>query len=348
MNPAVSKSGTLNAMTDRRILAADRGDAGSRLDRMVCRHLAPAVTRTRVQAWIESGHIAVNGVPARRVARRVAAGDIVSVTAPEAFRNRWHHEGSAAGPMAPENLRLAVLYEDEELLAVDKPAGMVVHPTYRNMTGTTMNALLWRARGWPAPQRPSIVGRLDKLTSGIVLVAKSSAAHRALQRAMASEDAEKHYLALVYGRVKSRRGEIDWRLHRDPRDRRRVVASPSEGARSLTRYERIADVEAARAGLSLLRCALATGRMHQIRAHLAASGWPIVGDAVYGEPRWSSVVDSNVATALGTFPRQALHAWRLGLTHPVSRRRLQIEAPVPRDLSALLIATGFAPAADGR
>ena len=204
-----------------------------------------------------------------------------------------------------------------------------------------MNALLWHARRWPPPQRPSIVGRLDKLTSGIVVVAKSAAVHAALQRTMGSSEAEKDYLALVYGRLKEVRGQIDLRLGRDPTDRRRVVASARDGAPSLTRFERIARVSAPRTGLSLVRCRLATGRTHQIRVHLAARGWPIVGDRVYGEPLWTQIADAALAAALRTFPRQALHAWRLTVAHPVTRERLFVEAPLPRDLEVLLAAANL-------
>jgi 23S rRNA pseudouridine1911/1915/1917 synthase len=319
-------------ITTDRILTADRGDARRRLDLMLRRHLTDlhAATRTRVQAWIERGQVTVNGAPVRRVASRVAFGDVVTVALPE-------NAGNVATPvMAAEDVGIDVLYEDGHLLALDKPAGVVVHPAYRNTEGTVMNALLWRARGWPAPQRPSIVGRLDKLTSGIVIVAKTASAHTALQRAMTTGDAEKDYLAVVYGRVKAAHGEISLRLRRDPGDRRRVVASETIGAESLTRFDRLAKSSAARAGLSLLRCRLVTGRTHQIRVHLAANGWPIVGDPVYGEPRRSEIADPALAALLRAFPRQALHAWRLTLTHPVTRARLFLEAPIPRDIAELV------------
>jgi 23S rRNA pseudouridine1911/1915/1917 synthase len=243
--------------------------------------------------------------------------------------------------MAAEEARLDVLYEDDYLLALDKPAGIVVHPTYKNVKGTLMNALLWHARRWPPPQRPSLVSRLDKLTSGIIVVAKSAAAHAGVQRAMARPDSEKDYLAVVYGRVNVTRGEIDLRLTIDPSDRRKVIASATHGAESLTLFERIARVAAPRAGLSLLRCRLVTGRTHQIRVHLAATGWPLVGDATYGEPRWPAIEDPLLAATVRAFPRQALHAWRVAFTHPISRERLTIEAPVPADLAALVEAAGL-------
>ena len=297
-------------------LTADRGDAGRRLDLVLRRHLTgvEAATRTRVQAWIESGQVRVNGTPVHRVAARAALGDIVTVVIPPGT-------APSRGPMAAEDVRLDVLYEDDHCLALDKPPGVVVHPTHAHGSGTVMNALLWHAREWPAGQRPSLVGRLDKLTSGILLIAKTAGVHAALQRTAI----EKDYLAVVYGRVNVARGEIDLRLGRDRGDRRRVVASADVGAPSLTRFERLARVAAPRAGLSLLRARLVTGRTHQIRVHLAARGWPIVGDPAYGEPRWAEVGDAALAAALREFPRQALHAWRVSLTHPVTQR-----AAVPR------------------
>jgi 23S rRNA pseudouridine1911/1915/1917 synthase len=152
---------------------------------------------------------------------------------------------------------------------------------------------------------------------------------------------KKYYLAVVYGRVAAARGEIDLRLHVDPRDRRRVVASTTSGASSVTAFERLARVPARRAGLAALRCRLITGRRHQIRVHLAARGWPIVGDPIYGEPRWSTIEDPLLAAMLRAFPRQALHAWRLAITHPLTGERLQVDAPIPQDIADLIAIAGF-------
>jgi 23S rRNA pseudouridine1911/1915/1917 synthase len=321
-----------------RVLTADRGDAGRRLDLVLRRHLADVneATRTRVQTWIENGQVTVNGAAVRRVAARAAFGDVVSIQLPEpAPRTK----------MGAEQIGLDILYEDDHLLAVNKPAGLVVHPTFKHATGTLMNALLGYARNWPSSQRPSIVGRLDKLTSGIVVVARSADAHAKLQRALTptavSTHCEKQYLAVVYGRVKARRGAIDLRLAHSAADRRRIVASTISGVASLTRFERVAQVAAPRVGLSLLRCNLVTGRRHQIRVHLAARGWPIVGDAAYGETHWSRIVDVALAAALRTFPRQALHASRVAFIHPVTRGRVVIEAPLPRDFECLVAAAGL-------
>jgi 23S rRNA pseudouridine1911/1915/1917 synthase len=288
-----------------------------------------------VQAWIENGHVAVNGVPVHRTAARAAVGDVVAVTLPPT---------TPRPAMAAEDVPLRILYEDDHLLALDKPAGVVVHPSYKNAAGTVLNALLWHARGWPPGQRPSLVGRLDKGTSGILVVAKTAAIHAALQRTMASSDSEKDYLVVVYGRVKTIRGEIRLGLAHDPMDRRKMIASSTAGAPSVTRFERLASVAAPRAGLSLLRCRLVTGRTHQIRVHLTARNWPPVGDTVYGDPRWTTVADPVLAAALRAFPRQALHAWRLAFAHPVTHRRVLLEAPLPRDFEELLAAAALSPA----
>ena len=318
-----------NTLDPPRVVTADRGDAGRRIDLVLRRHLTgvTSASRTRVQSWIEGGLVTVNGSVVRRASSRAAAGDVVAIALPAAAARR---------PMAHEEVAVRVLYEDEHLVIVDKPAGIVVHPTHKHPAGTLMNALLWPARAWPPGSRPSIVGRLDKLTSGLVVVAKTAAVHAAVQREWASPSTAKDYLALVYGGAGAARGEIALRLRRDPGDRRRVVASATEGAASLTMFERLGRVRLPRMALSLLRCRLVTGRTHQIRAHLAARGWPIVGDAVYGLPLWTQIADQALAAALRDFPRQALHAWRVELTHPVTGMRIRAEAPVPADLSALL------------
>ena len=322
-----------------RTLTTDRGDIGLRLDLVVRRHLAEAdaASRTRVQAWIENGQVAVNGSTVRRVSTRAAPGDVVTLWLPDVEPRR---------AAAAEDVAIDVLYEDDHLLALDKPAGVVVHPTYRHAAGTLMNALLWHARSWPAGSRPSLVGRLDKLTSGIVVVAKSAAVHASLQRAMRSNRSEKDYLAVVHGRVNVARGEIALRLAHDPSDRRRIVASDHDGAPSLTQFTRLSRS----GGLSLLRCRLVTGRTHQIRVHLAARGWPIVGDSVYitsGMPdgvRRAPLTDPTLAAAVQRFPRQALHAWRVAFDHPVTNDRVRIEAPIPGDIESLLTASGLMPA----
>lgn len=319
-----------------RTFPTDRGDTGRRLDLVLRRHLADleAASRTRVQDWIEQGAVTINGRHVRRTASRIASGDIVEIALPaNADRTR--------APMEASSSPLHILFEDDHFLAVNKPPGIVVHPTHAHASGTLMNMLLWHGREWPADCRPSIVGRLDKLTSGIVLVARTASMHGVLQRAVVGPGSGKDYLAVVYGRVNAAAGRIDLRLERDPVDRRRMIASERRGASSLTLFERLGRVPAPRAGLALLRCRLVSGRTHQIRAHLAARGWPIVGDPTYGEPRWTTVADPSLAAALRTFPRQALHAWRLAFVHPISQAQITISAPLPQDMDALLAISGL-------
>jgi 23S rRNA pseudouridine1911/1915/1917 synthase len=319
-----------------RTFTADCGDANVRIDLVLCRRLAdvPRLTRTRVQAWIEEGRVLMNDVAVRRPSVRPPAGSEISVLLPDGLVTPRKALGAEA-------IELDVLFEDDHFLVINKPAGLVMHPTFHHGEGTIMNALMWRARGWRDGSRPSLVQRLDKLTSGVVVIAKTSAVHAALQRSLASGRGEKDYLAVVYGKVSPARGTIDLRLARDRKDRRRVVASATEGAASVTNYERLAHAKATPLGLSLVRCRLLTGRMHQIRVHLSAAGWPLVGDPSYGLPRWREIADVELAAQLRDFPRQALHAWRLAFIHPIARCKMEFEAPLPQDFQTLLRATGL-------
>ena len=217
----------------------------------------------------------------------------------------------------PEAVPLVVVYEDDSLIAIDKPPGMVVHPTYKNWSGTLLNGLLWHVRG-RAGIDPSIVTRLDKDTSGLVLVALKPELHARIQSDGAAGRVKKEYLAIVRGTPAPAQGSIALPLARSTEDRRLVIVTAA-GQHSQTDYEVLSTVD----GYSLVRCELVTGRTHQIRVHLAARGWPIAGDASYGE-------------AHPALTRQALHAWRLTLPHPVTREPLRIEAPVPRDLQGLM------------
>ena len=319
---------------DVRIVVADRGDAGRRIDLVLRRHLTDIgrATRTRVQSWIESGRVTINGHIVLRVAARAALGDQIAVQLPDDVR---------PSPVLPEEGAIERLYEDDELLVVNKPAGVVSHPTFRHLTGSLVNTLLWHARAWPPDQRPSLVGRLDKLTSGAVVVAKTTRTHARLQRILASSRSVKSYLAVVYGPMTREHGEVTLRLRRQADDRRRVVATSDDGLASLTRFERLAQADAAGCPVALVRCQLATGRMHQIRVHMKASGWPLIGDPKYGEPRWQRAQPGPVRDALETFDRQALHAWKVSFAHPSTGDRIEVTAPVPADLCQLLEACGL-------
>lgn len=328
--------GILAASPVRR-LRTDRGDAGERLDRVLVRHLADLrASRSRVRMWIEAGRVRRNGAVAVRPGERLARGDVLEVDLPPAPPPRprppaWDHP-------------LIILFEDEHLLAVDKPPGMLVHPTPGRREGTLVNALLADPSRFE-DGRPRLVQRLDRDTSGVLLVARTRSAHAALARALGGGEAEKTYLAVVYGVPERSKGRIDLRLDRDPGDPRRRLASRDRGQPAATRWEVLAAAPDGPAGgvrPALLACRLETGRTHQIRAHLGAVGHPLVGDPLYGEPRHQGIADPTLAAACAGFPRQALHAWRLTFHHPFTNRRLELEAPPPDDLDVLLAACGFA------
>jgi 23S rRNA pseudouridine1911/1915/1917 synthase len=314
-----------------RTVSLDRGDDGVRLDLVLLRHLRheKGVSRNRIQKWIASGSVLINGAAPSRPAWRVQAGDDVRV--------RMSEIPARARPAA-QALPLDVLYEDDDLLAVNKPPGLVVHPSFGNLSGTLMNGLLDRARAWPAGSKPALLGRLDKLTSGIVLVTKRTEIYAALQRAMNARRIDKDYLAIVRGKPAPPRGTIDLALDRDPWDRRRVTVTDRGGQPSVTRYERVSIAN----GFSLVRCRLITGRTHQIRVHLAAKGWPIVGDPVYATPRRGNVREQTLPRSGPAFGRQALHCWRMTFRQPRTGRELAIEAPMPGDMAALAAAIGLA------
>jgi 23S rRNA pseudouridine1911/1915/1917 synthase len=308
----------------RHLVEVDRGDVGIRIDRVLLRHLAhlPGLTRNRIQRLIDIGAVSVDGTRVTRAASRVAAGAALTIDLPSARPRK--------SPVA-QSLPLSIVYEDADLIVVDKPAGQVSHPAFRHPTGTLVNALLAHARGqWT----PALVSRLDKGTSGLVLVAKSRHVQIALQHASSRDGIEKDYLAIVAGKPPAR-GTIDLGLDRDPWDRRRVTVRDRGGVPSVTTFARVKSVTVdGGSTVSLLRCRLVTGRMHQIRVHLAAKGWPVLGDPTYKAPR--TAVPGGFS-----LDRQALHAWRLALAHPVSGGRIDVTAPLPQDMAGVLRAIGL-------
>jgi 23S rRNA pseudouridine1911/1915/1917 synthase len=295
------------------VVVPDRGDVGVRVDRVLLRHLGhiPGITRNRLQRLIALGAVSVNGRPVARPSARIAPADAISVMLPE--------RKPRSAPVA-EKLPLDIRYEDADLLVVNKPPGQVSHPAFRHSSGTLLNALMAHAAGaWT----PSLVSRLDKGTSGLVLVAKHKAMHSALQRLSHDDAIDKEYLAIVAGKPPAR-GTIDLALDRDPWDTRRVTVRDRGGVPSVTKFVRVRVVAVAPDRyLTLVRCRLITGRMHQIRVHLAARGWPIVGDATYG-------------VKMTGLERQALHAWRLTFSHPSSGNPVEVTAPPPADMAAVL------------
>jgi 23S rRNA pseudouridine1911/1915/1917 synthase len=303
----------------------DRGDVGVRVDRVLQRHLRhlPGVTRNRIQRLIESGAVLVDGRPVRRPAERLGPDAVLSIELPD--------RRPRSTPQA-QTLPLDIRHEDDALLVVSKPAGQVSHPAFRHASGTLLNALLGYAAGrWT----PALVSRLDKDTSGLVLVAKSREVQAALQRLGDANQIEKDYLAIVFGKPPAR-GTIDLALDRDPWDARRVTVRDRGGVPSVTRFERIRlfPIGGDRQ-LSLVRCRLITGRTHQIRVHLAAKGWPIVGDGVYGTARAGSLEGKSLPPEL-RLSRQALHAWRVAFRHPLSGADIEVTADLPPDMQAVL------------
>ena len=293
---------------------------GARLDRVLA-ELFPALSRSRLQTLVRGGHVLVDGQPAA-VAHRVRGGERVEVTLPPP---------EPALP-EPEDLPLRILYQDADLVVLDKAAGVVVHPGAGHARGTLVNALLHHVRdlaGVGGQLRPGLVHRLDKETSGCLVVAKTDAALAALQAAFKRREVEKTYLALVHGHPPAE-GRIETRYGRHPRHRMRFTGRLSDGKPALTAYRTRERLH----GAALLEVELLTGRTHQIRVHLAEAGHPLLGDALYGKP----ARDARVRAAEAALGRQAVHAWRLAFPHPRTGRRRAFEAPPPGDLRAAVAA----------
>ena len=287
------------------------GFAGQRLDAALA-GLLPEHSRSRLQEWIRAGRVMIDDVIAAEPKTRLAGGELLIVS--PAVEPRL-------APDRPEAIPLAIVFADDSLIVIDKPAGLVVHPGSGNWSGTLLNALLHYAPAVAELPRAGIVHRLDKDTSGLLVVARTLTAQTDLVRQLQARTVKREYLALVRGELTGS-GEIDAPIGRHPTQRTRMAVVDS-GKPARTRYRVIENF----AGCTLLECALDTGRTHQIRVHLAWRGHPLVGDPVYGGGR---------GRALPAFPRQALHARRLGLLHPVDHRPLQWESPLPADLAGLL------------
>jgi 23S rRNA pseudouridine1911/1915/1917 synthase len=301
---------------------------GQRVDRFLADAIG-TISRSRVKSLIEQGHLrrdgAVLGEPAEQV--RPGATYILDLPAP-----------LPAVPQ-PQSIPFTILYEDADLIVLDKPAGLVVHPAPGNLDGTLVNALLAHCGdtlgGIGGERRPGIVHRLDKDTTGVMVVAKTELANAALTAAFAARDMDRAYLALAWGLPNPLEGEIEGAIGRDQRDRKRMAVVSRGGRAALTRYR---TRHAWQTAVSLLECRLATGRTHQIRVHFASRGNPIVGDPVYLRrvPAVARTLPETVRQVLLDFPRQALHAARLGFAHPRTGQPLDFATGLPTDMAALV------------
>ncbi len=303
-------------------------ETGDRLDRVLARRLT-AVSRSRAQALIDAGSVQVDDQPAGKASRPLAAGQIIQVVlAPRS--PQWE--------LAGEDIPLDVLYEDGALAVINKAAGMVVHPAPGHPAGTLVNALLHRYErrlsALTDTARPGIVHRLDRGTSGVIVVALTDVAHQRLAEQFADRTVSKEYLALTYGRPKSRAGVIDVALGRDRSDRKKISARTNQPRDALTHWSVEEDFPGP--GITLMRAFPKTGRTHQVRAHLTYIHHPIVGDELYSGRQWKGIQDVALRQLIGSFGRPALHAHRLAFAHPIDGRRMEFQSTLPNDLRALL------------
>ena len=300
--------------------------AGWRLDRALAASI-PTLSRERLKSLIRTGAVETAGVALRDPATRVRGNEDLKVAVPE----------PTPAHNVAQDIPLRVVFEDEHLLVVDKPAGLVVHPAAGNPDGTLVNALLHHCggslSGIGGVARPGIVHRIDKDTSGLLVIAKTDVAHEGLAKQFAAHSIERRYLAIVTGIPKSTEGKVDAPLARSSTNRKKIaIVEGSRGKRAVTRWRRITVLREA----ALVECRLETGRTHQVRVHMASLGHPLVGDPVYGR---SGKTHGSTLKELG-FHRQALHAAELGFVHPVTKSRLSFASAMPPDMQELFNALG--------
>jgi len=299
---------------------AEADAAGERLDRFLTAQV-PDHSRSQIQRLIEQGHVTHSRYPKAKANSDIREGDVLTVALPE----------PAPSTTQPEDLPLEILFDDEDVVVVNKPAGMVVHPAAGNPSGTLVNALLHHIKdlsGIGGEIRPGIVHRLDKGTSGVMVVAKRDEAHQELARQFHDREVEKEYVALAWGLVQQRK-RINAAIGRDPKNRVKMTTRADRARHAVTRVTWSRDLK----GVTLVRVAIATGRTHQIRVHLSAIGHPIVGDALYGGVHRRVPHPLRAVTKL---TRPFLHAERLAFTHPRTKERMAFTAPLPDDLEAVL------------
>ncbi|GBR42478.1 ribosomal RNA large subunit 23S rRNA pseudouridine synthase D [Neoasaia chiangmaiensis NBRC 101099] len=319
---------TLLTPPDAYTVTIDEAKAGQRIDRLLADQ-CDGLSRSRIKSLIEAGHLSSGGEVLRDPSHATRVGQTFHLHIPPA---------TPARPEA-EHHALPILFEDRDLIVLDKPAGLVVHPAPGNESGTLVNALLGHCgedlEGIGGEKRPGIVHRLDKDTSGLMVVAKTPLAHNALSDAFARRDIDRAYLALAWGLLPPE-SRFDGAIGRDKRDRKRMaVVTGTTGKPALTHVKLL---ETFQTGVSYIQCRLATGRTHQIRVHLAHAGHPLLGDPIYLRriPAAARQLAPDARRAALDFPRQALHATRLGFIHPRSGERMSFETPPPDDFRTLL------------
>jgi len=304
----------------------DAGHAGWRLDRALAAAV-PTLSRERLKGLIRSGSVQTEGGAVRDPALKVKGGEAFRVALPE----------PAPAHNEPQDIPLTIVFEDEHLLVVDKPAGLVVHPAAGNLDGTLVNALLHHCQGTLSGiggvARPGIVHRIDKDTSGLLVVAKTDVAHEGLAKQFAAHSIDRRYLAIVSGLPKAGQGVVDAPLARSATNRKKIaIVEGRRGKRAVTHWKRLEILKES----ALVECRLETGRTHQVRVHMASIGHPLLGDPVYGR---SGTKHSKLLKEIG-FHRQALHAAELGFTHPITKNRLSFSSPMPPDMQELKRALG--------
>lgn len=309
----------MSSKTDFWIVAPDA--VRIRLDQFLISRI-PGESRSQIQNWIRKGYLLVNGAQVK-TGYQTRLNDRIELKTPESLSDQ---------PLA-EEIPLDILYEDSDLAVINKPAGMVCHAGAGIRSGTLVNALLHHLGSLETgdPQRPGIVHRLDKLTSGVMLVAKNSLAHRQLSQQFKSREVKKEYLALVHGKPSPGSGTIDMPLGRDPRDRKKISIRARRKRSAITHYS----LEQNYGPVSLLSIRIETGRTHQIRVHLAQKGHPVVGDSVYGTGRIRSL-PAKLLAAAKDLQRPFLHSFRVQFHHPRSGELLSFRAPLPQELERFL------------
>lgn len=308
----LADSGALEEDRDVTEWIVAEGNARERIDKYVTEALEDEISRSQVQLWIGSGHVVVNGSPVK-ANYKLNEGDKVTVTVPE----------PEVTDLIAQDIPLEVAYEDSDVIVVNKPRGMVVHPAVGHPSGTLVNALMYHCKdlsGINGEIRPGIVHRIDKDTSGLIMAAKNDASHASLSAQLKEHSVTRRYIAVVHGNLSHDKGTVDAPIGRDPHDRKLYTVTEKNSKRSVTHFtvlERFGDC-------TLLELQLETGRTHQIRVHMKFIGHPLVGDPVYGRSKGT------------TMNGQALHAAVLGFVHPSTGEYKEFSAPIPADMEELL------------